>query len=75
LGGYFRLYCRYAPTISLKLCANDFIAIRDGVIAARASAAADEDWKRLAEDYLKLYTKAARLDGSLQDVIGGLPSD
>jgi hypothetical protein len=54
---------------------DDFIAIRQGIIAVRDSGATDEDRTSLAEDYLKLYTKAARLDGTLQDVIGGLSTD
>ena len=54
---------------------DDFIAIRQGIIAVRDPGATDEDRRRLAEDYLKLYTKAARLDGTLQDVIGGLSTD
>lgn len=54
---------------------DDFNAIKQGIIAARDSGATDEDRKRLAEDYLELYTKAARLDGTLQDIVGGLSTD
>jgi hypothetical protein len=54
---------------------NDFIAIMEGITAARESGATDEDRKRLAKDYLKLYTKVARLDGILQDLVGGLSTD
>ncbi len=54
---------------------DDFTAIRQGIIAARDSGATDEDRRRLAEEYLTLYTRAARLDGILQDVIGGLSKD
>ena len=54
---------------------NDFIAIKEGIIAARESGATDANRKRLAKDYLKLYTKAARLDGILQDIVGGLSTD
>jgi hypothetical protein len=53
---------------------EDFNAIKEGIIGARNARATDEDLKRLAENYLKLYTKAARLDGTLQDVVGGLSS-
>lgn len=54
---------------------DDFSAIVEGITAARDSGATKEDRERLAEDYLELYTKAARLDGTLQDVIGGPFSD
>ena len=54
---------------------DDFIAIKEGIMAARGPAATDEDRTRLAEDYLRLYTKAARLGGTLQDIIGGLSTD
>ena len=51
---------------------DDFNAIKQGIIDARVSGATDEDRKRLTEAYLKLYTRAARLDGTLQVIIGGL---
>lgn len=54
---------------------NDFIAIKEGIIAARESGATDEDRKRLSQDYLRLYTKAARLEGTLQDIVGSLSPD
>jgi hypothetical protein len=54
---------------------NDFIAVTEGILAARQSDATDEDRKRLAKDYLKLYTKAARLDGLLQEIVGDLSTD
>ncbi len=54
---------------------DDFIAIKEGIVAARESGATDEDRKRLSQDYLKLYTKAARLEGMLQDIVGNLSPD
>ena len=54
---------------------NDFISIRDGIVAARESGATDKDRKRLSEDYLKLYSRAARLKGILQDIVGSLSPD
>ena len=54
---------------------NDFTAIMEGIVASRESGATDEDRKRLSSDYLRLYTKAARLEGDLQDIVGGLSPD
>ena len=54
---------------------NDFIALKEGIIAARESGATDEDRKSLSKDYMSLYTKAARLDGILQDIVGSLSPD
>jgi hypothetical protein len=51
---------------------NDFIALQEGIIAARESGATDEDRERLSKDYLRLYTQAARLEGILQDIVGSL---
>ena len=45
---------------------SDFIAMKEGIVAARATTATDEDRRKLANDYLSLYTKATRLDGFLQ---------
>jgi hypothetical protein len=54
---------------------NDFIAIMEGIVAARQHGASDEDRKRLSKDYLKRYTQAARLEGILQDIVGSLSRD
>ena len=54
---------------------DNFISIQDGIAAAQKSGATDEDRKRLSENYLTLYTQAARLEGSRQDSVGGLSPD
>jgi len=72
LSGQSRLSRPSGPTISPKPCA--MISSRSRR-AARESGATDEDRKRLSQDYLKLYTKAARLEGILQDIVGTLPPD
>jgi len=50
---------------------SDFITLQEGIIAARKPGTTDEDRERLSEDCLRLYTKAARLEGTLQNIVGG----
>jgi len=54
---------------------SDFIAVTQGIGTARAPVATHEDRHRLAQDFCTLYTKCARLDGTLQEVVGDLSTD
>lgn len=49
---------------------SDFIAIREAILAAREHPISNEDRGRIADDFITLYTKAARLQGVLQEVVG-----
>ena len=50
---------------------DDFNAIK----ATSESGTTDEVCNRFSKNYLKLYTKAARLSGPFQDIIGGSSLD
>jgi hypothetical protein len=54
---------------------NDFVAVKEAVVAGRQPEATGQDRLLIVTDYVRLYTKAARLDGTLQDIVADLSPD
>ena len=52
---------------------DDFIAVKQAIVIAKQPGATYQDLRLIVTDYVRLYTKAARLDGTLQDIVADPP--